>query len=92
MNDFTAKIYKIVLEIPLGETRTYKWVAAKAGSPGAARAVGQVLKKNPYSLIIPCHRVVAAGNKLGGYNRGAKAKRLLLDLEKGIKLCLERKK
>lgn len=85
MTPFTRRVYRVVLSIPLGETRTYQWVAVKAGSPRAVRAVGQILKNNPYPLIIPCHRVVASDGKLGGYNRGKKAKRMLLDLERQIK-------
>ncbi len=85
MTPFTKKVYRVVLGIPLGETRTYKWVARKAGRPKAYRAVGQVLKNNPYTVIIPCHRVVASGNKLGGYSRGIKAKRALLNLERQIR-------
>ncbi len=85
MTLFEKKVYRAVLSIPLGEVRTYKWVAKKAGRPKAARAVGQVLKKNPYLLIIPCHRVVASGGKLGGYSRGLKVKKSLLDLERQIK-------
>jgi methylated-DNA-[protein]-cysteine S-methyltransferase len=51
--------------------------------------VGQILKNNPYTLIIPCHRVVASGNKLGGYSKGLKAKRMLLGLEREIKTALK---
>lgn len=82
---FTKKVYKAVLSIPLGEVRSYAWVARKAGKPGAARAVGQVLKRNPWPLIIPCHRVIASDGKLGGYSRGRKKKRALLDLEEQIR-------
>ncbi len=85
MTPFAKKVYQAVLSIPLGEVRTYQWVAKKAGRPGACRAVGQILKKNPYPLIIPCHRVVASGGGLGGYQQGKKMKRLLLDLERQIK-------
>ncbi len=85
MTPFAKKVYRVVLSIPLGEVRTYKWVAKKADSPRAFRAVGQILKNNPYPLVIPCHRVVASGGKLGGYNRGEKIKKLLLDLERQIK-------
>lgn len=84
MTDFERKVLKVVLRIPLGQTRTYKWVAQKAGYPLAARAVGQVLKKNPYTLLIPCHRVVASDGKLGGYSQGLKVKKILLNLEKKI--------
>jgi methylated-DNA-[protein]-cysteine S-methyltransferase len=87
----TRKVYKVVLSIPLGEVRTYKWVAKKCGHPKAFRAVGQVLKRNPYPLIIPCHRVIKSDNNIGGYNQGVKHKKILLDLEKKIKLCLQSK-
>lgn len=84
MNSFAKKVYRAVLSIPLGEVRTYKWVAKKAGSPKGMRAIGQILRHNPYPLIIPCHRVVRADGSLGGYIFGKKRKRLLLDLEKRI--------
>ena len=66
-----------------GSTLTYGELAARAGYPGAARAVGQVMKTNCFPLIIPCHRVVAAGGKLGGYSApdGLRLKRRLLQLE-----------
>jgi O-6-methylguanine DNA methyltransferase len=82
---FAKKVYRAVLSIPLGEVRTYKWVAQKAGNPRAARAVGQILKKNPFPLIIPCHRVVASGGKLGGFAWGRQKKRGLLNLERQIR-------
>jgi len=84
MTPFARKVYKIVMTIPLGQVRTYKWVAVQAGKPRAARAVGQILKHNPYPLLIPCHRVVGGNNKLGGYIFGLKKKKLLLDLEREI--------
>lgn len=84
MTEFERRVLKAVLKIPLGQTRTYKWVAQKAGYPKAARAAGQALNKNPYPIIIPCHRVVASGGKLGGYSRGVMAKKRLLNLEKKI--------
>jgi methylated-DNA-[protein]-cysteine S-methyltransferase len=85
MTPFAKKVYKAVLSIPLGRVRTYKWVARKAGQPKACRAVGQILKRNPYMLIIPCHRVISSGGKIGGYRGGIKMKRALLDLEKKIR-------
>lgn len=85
MNSFTKKVYKAVLTIPLGEVRTYKWVAKKIGHPRACRAVGQVLKNNPYPLIIPCHRVIGSGGRIGGYAWGVKNKKALLNLERQIK-------
>ena len=85
LTPFAKKVYKAVLSIPIGQVRSYKWVAQKTGSPGAARAVGQILKHNPWPLIIPCHRVICADGKPGGYARGEKKKKTLLDLEKQIR-------
>lgn len=82
---FARRVFRAVASIPLGEVRTYQWVAKKAGNPKAVRAVGQILKRNPYPLIIPCHRVVATGGGLGGYSRGVKTKAMLLDLERAIR-------
>jgi methylated-DNA-[protein]-cysteine S-methyltransferase len=64
---FEWKVLKATLEIPLGQTRTYQWVAKRVGSPKAVRAVGQALRKNPFPLILPCHRVVKSDGTLGGY-------------------------
>lgn len=85
MTPFAIKVYKAVLAIPLGEIRTYKWVACKIRHPKAFRAVGMALKNNPYPLMIPCHRVVASGGRLGGYSGGLKMKIKLLNLERQIK-------
>ncbi len=85
MNSFSKKVYKVVLTIPLGEVRSYKWVAKKIGHPKAYRAVGQALRNNPYPLIIPCHRVVSSNGNLGGYSQGIKKKKAILDLERQIK-------
>lgn len=86
---FKKRVYQVVLRVPLGEVRTYKWVAAHAGSPRAWRAVGQILKKNPYPLIIPCHRVVNSRDKMGGYIFGKAAKKNILELEKQIRQILK---
>lgn len=85
MTDFEKKVYWAVMSIPLGQVRTYKWVARQAGRPRAFRAVGQILKKNPYPLIVPCHRVIAADGKIGGYAWGKKRKQRLLILERQIR-------
>jgi len=85
LTPFAKKVCMAVLSIPIGEVRSYKWVAQKIGKPRAARAVGQVLKRNPWPLIIPCHRVICADGKLGGYARGERKKKTLLDLEKQIR-------
>jgi len=92
MTSFARKVYRIVSKIPIGETRAYKWVAEKAGKPKAYRAVGRILKHNPYPLIIPCHRVVGSDLKIGGYIFGVKKKSLLLEMEREIKTCLADKK
>ncbi|MBL7081147.1 MAG: MGMT family protein [Candidatus Omnitrophica bacterium] len=84
MTPFARKVYKIVLSIPIGQVRSYKWIASKAGRPAAARSVGQILKQNPYPLFVPCHRVVKANGGLGGYRWGKKTKQRLLELEKEI--------
>jgi len=88
MTPFAKKVYKAVLSIPLGQVRSYKWVAKKAGKPNAYRVVGSILKNNPYPLIIPCHRVIKNNESLGGYALGIKKKKLLLDLEKRVSKCL----
>ena len=82
--DFQKKVYRAVLSIPLGEVRSYNWVAKRIGRSKAVRAVGTALRKNPFTIIIPCHRVVKSDGSLGGYSRGVKRKRKLLDLEKEI--------
>ena len=71
-------------EIPFGRTVTYGELAARAGRPYAARAVGQAMARNPVPLVVPCHRVVAAGGRLGGFGGGAALKRRLLALENVI--------
>ena len=81
---FEKKVLKITSRIPLGQVRSYKWVARKVGRPRATRAVGQALNKNPYPIIIPCHRVIRSDGSLGGYAKGKKLKKKLLLFEKYI--------
>ncbi|WP_254506558.1 methylated-DNA--[protein]-cysteine S-methyltransferase [Anatilimnocola floriformis] len=80
---FQKKVQRAVLRIPRGEIRSYGEIAAAAGSPGAARAVGSVMRMNRFPLVIPCHRVVASGGKVGGYScpSGIEMKEKLLALE-----------
>ncbi len=85
LTPFAKKVYNTVLSIPIGQVRSYKWVAQKISRPCAVRAVGQILKRNPWPLIIPCHRVICSNGDLGGYSAGQKKKRALLDLEKQIR-------
>ncbi len=83
---FQCSVLKATLEIPLGQTRTYQWVAQRIGKPRAVRAVGQALRKNPYPLIIPCHRVVRSDGAPGAYcGKDDGRKQKLLDLERNIK-------
>jgi len=88
MTPFARRVYRVVMGIPLGQVRTYKWVAKESGSQRAYRAVGMVLKNNPYPLIIPCHRVIRSDNVSGGYILGKNKKKQLLNLEKEISRCL----
>lgn len=74
---FTNKVLQIVREIPKGKTMTYSEVAALAGSPGAARAVGNIMSNN-FDHTVPCHRVIHTDGSLGSYNRGGKTKKLQL--------------
>jgi methylated-DNA-[protein]-cysteine S-methyltransferase len=78
---FQTKVWEAARLIPHGETRSYRWVAEQIGKPGATRAVGQALGKNPLPIIIPCHRVIASDGSLGGYSGGREMKRHLLQLE-----------
>jgi methylated-DNA-[protein]-cysteine S-methyltransferase len=77
---FTQKVYEVVRKIPKGKVSTYKEVARLAGSPKASRAVGNILHKN-HDPAIPCHRVIRSDENLGGYNKGAVAKRRILKKE-----------
>lgn len=85
LTKFEWKVLKATLTIPMGETRSYAWVAKEVGSPKAVRAVGQALRKNPYPLIIPCHRVIKSDGNLGAYaGKYDNKKKRLLDLEQKI--------
>jgi methylated-DNA-[protein]-cysteine S-methyltransferase len=77
---FTERVLRALLKVPAGELTTYGRLAAKAGSPGAARAVGGAVGRNPIPIIVPCHRVVAS-NGIGGFGLGLDCKRTLLALE-----------
>jgi methylated-DNA-[protein]-cysteine S-methyltransferase len=79
---FQKKVWSALSEIPYGETRSYKDIAVRVGSPKGFRAVGGANHNNPISIIIPCHRVVAADGGLGGYGGGLQIKTLLLGLER----------
>jgi len=80
--DFQRAVWKALLEIPYGKTKTYKHVAEMIGNPKACRAVGLANNKNPIWVIIPCHRVIGADGSLTGYGGGLNMKKKLLALEK----------
>lgn len=79
--EFEKKVWNCLKEIPFGETRTYRWVAEKAGNPAATRAAGKALSKNPVPIVLPCHRVIETDGSIGGYSSGINIKRRLLDME-----------
>lgn len=85
---FARRVLEECRQIPLGETISYAELARRAGSPGAARAAGGVMASNQIPLIIPCHRVVGSGGRLGGYSApgGLATKQRLLDLEAEARL------
>ena len=81
--DFQILVWKEILKIPYGETRTYKEIAQAIGNPNSSRAVANACGKNPYAPDIPCHRVIRSDGKLGGYSGvgGVKMKEKLLKIE-----------
>ena len=79
---FQQKVWTACASIPYGETRSYSNIAQMIGNPKAVRAVGTALGANPIPIVIPCHRVLQSGGKLGGFGWGLEAKLALLDLEK----------
>lgn len=89
MTGFQKQVVAACRAIPWGETVSYGQLASTVGHPGAARAVGTVMRKNRVPLIVPCHRVLAAGGQLGGYSApsGLDMKRRLLALEKAAELA-----
>lgn len=82
--DFHRRAYRLALAIPPGETRTYGEIALLLDEPGSARAVGQAMGSNPFPPIVPCHRVLAAGGRAGGFSSpgGVDMKRRLLAIER----------
>ena len=78
---FQKRCWKALLRIPYGKTRSYAEIAADVGAPRAFRAVGQANHHNPIAIVVPCHRVITADGKLGGYGGGLEMKEKLLQLE-----------
>jgi methylated-DNA-[protein]-cysteine S-methyltransferase len=79
---FQQRVWREILDIPYGETRSYAGIAAAIGSPKAVRAVGAANGANPVPIIVPCHRVIGSGGKLVGYGGGLALKKRLLELER----------
>jgi AraC family transcriptional regulator of adaptative response/methylated-DNA-[protein]-cysteine methyltransferase len=82
-SDFQQKVWRALLGIPYGETRSYVEIARAVRSPEAIRAVGQANGANPIAVVVPCHRVVNSDGRLGGYGGGLWRKQRLLALEQG---------
>ena len=82
---FHRQVYQIALAIPAGKTLSYGEIAARPGDPGASRAVGQAMGRNPFAPVVPCHRVLAAGGRIGGLSApgGRSTKERLLAVESG---------
>jgi methylated-DNA-[protein]-cysteine S-methyltransferase len=83
---FHQRVYALTRQIPAGRTASYGEIATQLGEPGTARAVGEALGRNPFPLIVPCHRVLAAGGKFGGFSArgGVATKMRLLAIERAI--------
>jgi methylated-DNA-[protein]-cysteine S-methyltransferase len=81
--EFHRRVYELTRQILPGETKTYGELAMALGEPGAARAVGQALGRNPFPIVVPCHRVLAAGGKSGGFSApgGVTTKMRQLEIE-----------
>ena len=79
---FAFKVLEVIKHIPYGQVKTYSEVAELIGSPYASRAVGNVLNKNSFPILIPCHRVVRKSGAVGGFSSGPRIKKWLLDLER----------
>ena len=83
-SDFQVALWKALSDIPYGQLVTYGTLARRLGKPSATRAVANAVGANPFSIIIPCHRVIGADGSLTGYGGGYSAKRKLLALETGL--------
>lgn len=80
--DFQRAVWRVLLEIPYGGTKSYRWVAERVGRPRAFRAVGGANNRNPIAVVVPCHRVIGADGSLVGYGGGLSIKEFLLELER----------
>lgn len=82
--DFQKWVWTALLDIPYGETRSYKQIAVAIGNPKGMRAVGMANNRNPLLIVVPCHRVIGANGSLVGYGEGLEMKEFLLRLEKSL--------
>jgi AraC family transcriptional regulator of adaptative response/methylated-DNA-[protein]-cysteine methyltransferase len=82
--DFEVRVWEKLLDVPMGKLTTYSDLAARAGAPKAARAVGAAVGKNPICFVVPCHRVIGKSGELTGYHWGLTRKRALLGWEAGM--------
>ncbi|NOZ77243.1 MAG: MGMT family protein [Euryarchaeota archaeon] len=80
-SDFERRVLARLRDVPPGRVTTYGRLAEAVGSPGAARAVGRVMAKNPFPIVVPCHRVVRSDGSVGGFSCGPSLKRRLLEAE-----------
>jgi methylated-DNA-[protein]-cysteine S-methyltransferase len=85
--DFQQYVWRALLDIPFGETRSYAEIAAAVGRPEAVRAVGAAIGRNPLSIVAPCHRVIGSDGSLTGFAGGAAVKRYLLTHEDAPCTC-----
>lgn len=81
LSQFRRAVLEETMRIPVGETRSYGWLARRVGRPRAAQAVGRVMATNPFPIVVPCHRVVASDGSLRGYGGGLDLKAALLRAE-----------
>ena len=84
--DFQQQVWTALLDIPYGETRSYKQIAEAIGNPKGMRAVGMANNRNPLLIVVPCHRVIGANGSMVGYGEGVEMKEFLLRLEGSIML------
>ena len=82
--DFQKRVWTALLDIPYGETRSYKQIAEAIHNPKGMRAVGMANNRNPLLIVVPCHRVIGANGSLVGYGEGLEMKEFLLRLEKSL--------
>ncbi len=79
---FQQEVWQALRRVPYGETRSYAWIAEQVGRPQAVRAVGNANGRNPFSLVVPCHRIICSDGSIGGYTGGLAIKQRLLEIER----------